>query len=208
MGGRAYYSSGLEMGRTDSTRLTTIVEYLGPFNVDADTLRPNPFISDEARAFADQHFDPNRYLAWYSFILRDFYPGDSGGLPMILWEATSNPFTHDSAFLVDYQNKTQDYYEMIGKYDEFTQGWLDVDPDMIGSTNTFPDSFAYIYNQKFGTDYDHRFKGFAIKTIGTDPDGIPNDTTWLYYHDSTGTRPWFFGYSSRQIEYFSKFENQ
>jgi len=172
-----------------------LYHYMGAYNKIFDTLATSPPVSDTVKAFADQYFDPSRFLAWYHFILRDSYPGDSGGIPMIYWERS--PFSHDSVFLKEYQQKTDAYYEIIGKYDQFTQGWVDVSPDMV------IDSFTYIYNQNFGTDYDHRFRGFAVQSIGTASDGTPNDTTWLYYHDGDIKRPHFFGYSDRQVEYFN-----
>jgi len=45
------------------------------------------------------------------------------------WNSTEDSFTHD---LPD--TKTQQYYEMIGKYDQFVYGWDDVDPDLANST--------------------------------------------------------------------------
>jgi len=162
-------------------------------------------ISSESKAFADQFFSPERFLAWYHFVLQDRFPGDTGAFPLIMWPY--NPFTHDSLFLKEYKQKTNNYYEIIGKYNEFVQGWNDASPDMIGPTAALPDSFGYIFNQDFGTDYDHRFRGNAIKSVGTDTSGVPNDTTWLFYHDGDIKRPRYFGYSARQDEFYNQWRN-
>jgi hypothetical protein len=75
-------------------------------------------LEDEYRAYADQYWSPGDYRAWLvdvKGVPSDTlsYRGDDG-LP-----AT---FTHKlPAF------KTQQYYEMIGKYDQFVFGWDDTD---------------------------------------------------------------------------------
>ncbi len=65
------------------------------------------------RRFADEHWDPAGYREW----IEEYKAAHNGELP-------SN-FTHT---LPD--TKTQQYYEMIGKYDQFVNWWDDYDPSV------------------------------------------------------------------------------
>ena len=72
----------------------------------------------EYQGFADQHWSEDDYILWlYAeygiYSDRDKYETD--------------PVTHDSAYLSHHlpDTKTDQYYEMIGKYEQFTGGWGD-----------------------------------------------------------------------------------
>ncbi|TKJ41808.1 hypothetical protein CEE37_04365 [candidate division LCP-89 bacterium B3_LCP] len=108
----------------------------------------------EFLAFADQHWtyydesygglgDYGSYLEYEYYAAYEFGPdGESGGdvytgsiveWQLLTWNERSywlpaNGFTHE----LDPNNKDQQYYEMIGKYDQFGAGWPedgDYDPD-------------------------------------------------------------------------------
>ncbi|HDP99526.1 MAG TPA: hypothetical protein ENN22_10150 [bacterium] len=64
---------------------------------------------DEYEVFADDYWNPDKWLSWYN------------GLD----DNTKNTFTH-AGHMLDLLNegkRTQQYYEMIGKYSEFVVGW-------------------------------------------------------------------------------------
>jgi len=67
-------------------------------------------IEDDYRAFANEHWNPGEYRAWLVEEL---------GIPI---DTLNEDFAHS---LPDF--KTQQYYEMIGKYDQFVYGWDDTD---------------------------------------------------------------------------------
>ncbi|NOZ62041.1 MAG: hypothetical protein GXO74_10205 [Calditrichaeota bacterium] len=68
----------------------------------------------EFEIFADDHWDPLKWKNWY----------ETEGQNLI--ELTGeNKYTHAPAMLelIDAGKKTQQYYEMLGKYSEFVVGW-------------------------------------------------------------------------------------
>lgn len=74
---------------------------------------------DEFEEFADAHWDPLKWKNWF----------ETEGQNLI--ELTGeNKYTHAEAMLelIEAGKKTQQYYEMIGKYSEFVVGWEGVDP--------------------------------------------------------------------------------
>ena len=68
----------------------------------------------EFRAFADSNWDENRYREWQKY-------NQSRGSPYIETETLPCKRAQDGCHNVD----TQQYYEMIGKYDQFVFGWRD-----------------------------------------------------------------------------------
>lgn len=68
-------------------------------------------------AFADAHWDPERY---YNYLVENL--GITSDDQEYIENDTVKTFTHH---LPD--TKTQQYYEMIGKYDQFRYGWDDTD---------------------------------------------------------------------------------
>ncbi len=69
----------------------------------------------EFRAFADSNWDESRYREWQEY-------NQSRGSPYIETETLPCKRAQDGCHNVD----TQQYYEMIGKYDQFVFGWKDV----------------------------------------------------------------------------------
>ncbi|OPX25905.1 MAG: hypothetical protein B1H02_00210 [Candidatus Latescibacteria bacterium 4484_107] len=78
-------------------------------------------LEDDFKAYADRYWDVDEYLVW-----KDQYVSATGDTML---------FTHglprDSAGEVQ---KTQQYYEMIGKYDQFRVGWEDYPDDLKSIT--------------------------------------------------------------------------
>ncbi len=70
---------------------------------------------DDNNAYADSNWDPERYYNW----LIETYGITSDTMEFEVGDETKT-FTHH---LPD--TKTQQYYEMIGKYDQFRYGWTD-----------------------------------------------------------------------------------
>jgi hypothetical protein len=142
--------------------------------------------------YADKYYDHKRFADFYNYIHSDEYNTDT---LFLKWEI--DPFSHDSIYFEDYENQTSDYYEMIGKYDEFVQGWKDATPDMVSN------GFKWIKDQVYDTEYMHRFRGFAIDEIKTTSNKV--DTVWMYYHDEDigVKRPRYFGLSEYQIEFMN-----
>lgn len=66
-------------------------------------------LKEEFRGFADQHWNQARYREWQAY-------NASHGYPFNETETLPDRVTGD----------TQQYYEMIGKYDQFVFGWDDV----------------------------------------------------------------------------------
>ncbi|OQX85032.1 hypothetical protein B6D60_08485, partial [candidate division KSB1 bacterium 4484_87] len=80
---------------------------------------------DEFEEYADAHWDPLKWKNWY----------ETEGQNLI--ELTGdNKYTHAPAMLelIEAGKKTQQYYEMLGKYSEFVVGWEGVDPNKSFST--------------------------------------------------------------------------
>ncbi len=80
---------------------------------------------DEFEKYADAHWDPLKWKSWY----------ESEGQSLI--ELTGeDKYTHAQAMLelIEAGKKTQQYYEMIGKYSEFVVGWEGVDPNQSFAT--------------------------------------------------------------------------
>jgi hypothetical protein len=105
---------------------------------------------DAYRAFADEYWDPGSYRAWLI---------DVKGVP-----SDTIPFAPDSTFthhLPDY--KTQQYYEMIGKYDQFQYGWEGTNYSIGDSTSKYRDDYLHMRN-----DANNKFdaaRNFAIVAI-------------------------------------------
>ena len=69
----------------------------------------------EFRTFADRNWDEGRYREWQDY-------NRARGSPYIETETLPCKHALDGCHRVD----TQQYYEMIGKYDQFVFGWRDV----------------------------------------------------------------------------------
>ncbi|MFQ5870264.1 MAG: hypothetical protein ACE5JC_10220, partial [Candidatus Zixiibacteriota bacterium] len=87
---------------------------------------------DEYRLFADQNYDPDRYFTWWNS----------------LDTTEKREFSHDLP--VDEQGnviKNHEYYENVGKYDQFSVGWEDagVSPEEFDPRNPPPSAYRNTY---------------------------------------------------------------
>ena len=79
-------------------------------------------IEDQFEIYADTHWSEDRYWDWIALqsgVSRDDITA------LRAWE--HEHFSHGL-----HEQKDQQYYEMIGKYDQFNYGWDDVDAALIG----------------------------------------------------------------------------
>ena len=90
------------------------IEALTWFNYTRWRSKGNDLKAD-FRAFADRNWDESRYRAWQAY-------NRARGSPYIETETLPCKRALDGCHRVD----TQQYYEMIGKYDQFVFGWRDV----------------------------------------------------------------------------------
>lgn len=107
-------------------------------------------LENEFRAFANEYWNPSDYRAWLVEVK---------GVP-----SDTIDFAEDSSFTHHLPNfMTQQYFEMIGKYDQFLYGWADTDYDTGDSTSELRDSYLGMRenaNNKFD-----RARNFAIISI-------------------------------------------
>ncbi len=176
---------GNKLGTFSSTDCS---EYLGPYNINPDTVKPRHQISTSDKEFADLHFSLDKYIAWKSFI-------DSASYMFINMNLFYFRSDDDSFFIEEAGKKSNTYYNMISKHNQYVQGWDDANPNMV------VDSFRYIKNQNFGTNWDRYYRGLAINAI-IQQNGQPVDTLWMYYKDSAKTIPYIFGKSDHQLEFY------
>lgn len=89
---------------------------------------------DEYEAFADEKWDPQKWQSWYENVPEEY----------------KTSFTHASHMLelIEEGRKTQQYYEMIGKYAEFVSGWEGADTDL-----TYEDLLEYRENFELADGY-------------------------------------------------------
>lgn len=78
---------------------------------------------DEYQTFADQSWSKDEYFQWLADSLYKvpYVDSDTGAY----WDQEKQEWTYLSHHLPD--TKTQQYYEMIGKYEQFRWGWVDYD---------------------------------------------------------------------------------
>jgi hypothetical protein len=82
---------------------------------------------DEYEIFADEHWSREEYTQWLIDSLN--ITSDTAAY----WDEVKKEWTYLSHHLPD--SKTQQYYEMIGKYEQFSAGWDDWNLDMLYSGN-------------------------------------------------------------------------
>lgn len=104
---------------------------------------------DDNRTYADRYWDPERYANW----LIEEHGITSDTMESLRDEAT---FTHHLP-----ETKTQQYYEMIGKYDQFNYGWVDTDYRTKDSTSTFRGKYL-IDRDKANTNFDRAKLGAIV----------------------------------------------
>jgi hypothetical protein len=81
-------------------------------------------IEDEFKAYADSHWSESKYWDWIAH-----RSGLSRENVDALREYEHQAFSHGL-----HVDKDQQYYEMIGKYDQFNYGWSDIDASLVGQT--------------------------------------------------------------------------
>lgn len=100
---------------------------------------------DVFEAYADLNWDPEKWKIWY----------ETDGASLID-QTNEDNFTHASHMLelISENRKTQQYYEMIGKYAEFVSGWDGVDPNEIFIDWNWTELENYRYTQcQIADDY-------------------------------------------------------
>ena len=106
----------------------------------------------EYQGFADQHWSEDDYILW----LHDEYD---------IWsdrdKYETDPVTHDSAYLSHHlpDTKTDQYYEMIGKYEQFSGGWDDFD-------TTSANRESYLDKRRVSNDLLNNAKYAAMFSLG------------------------------------------
>ncbi len=101
--------------------------------------------------YADRYWDPELYYNWLVEVHGITDDNDRSKL-------NDDTFTHH---LPD--TKTQQYYEMIGKYDQFQYGWVDTDYRRGDSTSAFRDE--YVVDRDKANDAFNKAKIGAIVSI-------------------------------------------
>ncbi len=96
-------------------KLTVIISVM-LIVVYLDTCSNSKNVTD-CNKMADEHWSRDKYTQWLI---------DSLGITsdtMLYWNPLEQEWTYLSHHLPD--SKTQQYYEMIGKYEQFSRGWDD-----------------------------------------------------------------------------------
>jgi hypothetical protein len=109
---------------------------------------------DAYRAYANEYWEPGSYRAW----LVDVMGVPSDTVPYRDENGEPATFTHHLPGF-----KTQQYYEMIGKYDQFQYGWTDTDYNSGLSASPHRDAYLSMRN-----DANNKFdaaRNFAIVAI-------------------------------------------
>jgi len=107
-------------------------------------------LEDLFKNYASDYWDPSSYRAWLVEVKG--VPSDT-----LEWMEDST-FTHH---LPDFM--TQQYYEMIGKYDQFLFGWSDTDYDTGDSTSALREEYLSMRNES-NSKFD-KARNFAIISI-------------------------------------------
>ena len=128
-----YYAKGGWI-RTSIPFITELASYVTIFAIKNKAKN----LENDYKYFADAHYSHDRYEKW-----RDFIENAPDTLIRrdIIFTFEPDTVSHMKSTIVD-------FYEMIGRYDEFVQGWDDANPDMVSN------NFEYIWKQNFETDYD------------------------------------------------------
>ncbi len=110
--------------------------------------------TDDYNVFADEHWSAERYTNW----LIETYGIVSDTSAFINEDGDETHFTHHLP-----ATKTQQYYEMIGKYDQFRYGWSDT--DYLVGKETSPLRVEYLNDRATANDYFSKAKTGAIIAI-------------------------------------------
>ena len=110
--------------------------------------------TDDYNNFADRDWSAERYTNW----LIETYGITSDTAEFINEKGEPTRFTHHLP-----ATKTQQYYEMIGKYDQFRYGWSDTDY-LVGQYNS-PKRTQYLQDRATANNYFTKAKTGAIIAI-------------------------------------------
>jgi len=88
---------------------------------------------DEFKAYANEYWDEDKWNAWFDN----------------LTEEEQNVFSHSLP-----ETKTQQYYEMIGKYNQFLVGWEGVPIDLTSSEIQLPENTSPLREDYMDMRYD------------------------------------------------------
>jgi hypothetical protein len=108
--------------------------YLLSFSCSKDT--KNKQDMSECYKFADEHWSRDDYKAWLYDSLYNKHPDQNIPYELVsdtfpYWDKNEHKWAYLSHHLPD--NKTEQYYEMIGKYEQFRWGWEDYSDDTHSS---------------------------------------------------------------------------
>ncbi len=109
---------------------------------------------NEYIAFADAHYDWREFRAWWNQIPEDIRDNYSHEMP---WD--------------DYNNRpvfNHEYYENIGKYNEFQIGWddIDIEPPPFGEETTSPHRDFYLDLRRQANDLYQNSNTMIMVAIG------------------------------------------
>jgi len=108
----------------------------------------------EYEVFGDGNWEPQQYQNW----LIETYGITSDTLPYRDATGQLQTFSHHLP-----ETRTQQYYEMIGKYDQFRYGWSDTDYRVNDSTSTMRQE--YLVTRDDANNAFNKAKAFAIISI-------------------------------------------
>jgi hypothetical protein len=110
--------------------------------------------TDEYNVFADREWSPEQYTNW----LIETYGITSDTAEFLNEKGEPTRFTHHLP-----STKTQQYYEMIGKYDQFRYGWSDT--DYLISKDKSNLRVTYLNDRAKANDFFTKAKTSAIVAI-------------------------------------------
>ena len=90
-------------------------------------------VEDEFRAVADAHWDVEAYLAWRSTTRAIRNNSFTHALPCSSYVET---YLETGKFSGCSSSEVQQYYELLGKYDQFVAGWDDLQDERTGNPVT------------------------------------------------------------------------
>ncbi|MGB7061576.1 MAG: hypothetical protein WBF13_04395 [Candidatus Zixiibacteriota bacterium] len=109
----------------------------------------------EYQGFADLHWSEDQYIVslWNNY-----------GIHSDREKYETDPVTHDSAYLSHRlpDTKTDQYYEMIGKYEQFSEGWVDYNT----STEFSQNRESYLGQRRDSNDLLNKAKYSAMFSLG------------------------------------------
>lgn len=109
-------------------------------------------VEDEFRATADSLWDPNAYLTW-RVSTNSRHSSITHALPCSSYVDT---YTQTGSFGDCSSNEVQQYYELLGKYDQFVPGWSDVKDENGNPVQPTQVDSVEKFDSKLRLDYEKR----------------------------------------------------